>query len=114
MPAKRRRILSSKIDGRPNAVLESLAMSVPVITSAFGGLPEIIQDGHNGFLCKSGDTNDFVNRIKQIFNDQELYLTMRKNAREYAVNNLDIKTMYQRYLDICQSLIQTSRKGREE
>ena len=92
-------ILPSKIDGRPNIVLESLSMGVPVVASSVGGLPEIIKDSYNGFLCKPGDIDDFVNRIKQILKDEELYLSMKKNAREYAVNSLDIKIMYQSYLD---------------
>jgi hypothetical protein len=48
-------ILPSEIDGRPNAVLESLSMAVPVIASSVGGLPKIIKDEYNGFLCASGD-----------------------------------------------------------
>ena len=100
-------ILPSESEGRPNIVLESLAMGVPVIASSVGGLPEIIQDGHNGFLCQSGNIDDFVNRIKQVLNNQELYLNMRKNAREYAVNSLDINFMCQNYLDTFQSLIES-------
>ena len=103
-------ILPSESEGRPNIVLESLAMGVPVIASSVGGLPEIIQDGYNGFLCQSGNVNDFLNRIKEVLNNQELYLNMRKNAREYAVNNLDIKIMYQNYLDTFQSLIETNKE----
>ena len=98
-------ILPSRIDGRPNAVLESLSMGVPVIASSVGGLPEIIRDGYNGFLCQPSNVNDFVDKIKQVLNDKNLHSTMKKNARNYAVNNLNIQTTYQEYLDTFASLI---------
>lgn len=100
-------ILPSAIDGRPNSVLESLSMGVPVIASAVGGLPEIIQDGYNGFLCESGNVNDFVDRINQVLDDEQLYLSMKKNARTYAVENLDVNVMHQKYLDMFRSLVES-------
>lgn len=100
-------ILPSTIDGRPNSVLESLSMGVPVIASAVGGLPEIIQDGHNGFLCEPGNVNDFVDRIHQLLDNEHLYLSMKKNARAYAVENLDINVMHQKYLDTFKSLAES-------
>jgi O-antigen biosynthesis protein len=100
-------ILPSTIDGRPNSVLESLSMGVPVIASSVGGLPEIIQDGYNGFLCQAGNARDFVNRINQVLDNEELYLSMKKNAREYAVENLDVNIMHQNYLDTFRSLVKS-------
>ena len=38
-------IVPSRIDGRPNIVLESLAMGVPVIVSNVGGLPTLLKMG---------------------------------------------------------------------
>jgi O-antigen biosynthesis protein len=98
-------ILPSESEGRPNIVLESLAMGVPVVASSVGGVPELIQDGYNGYLCQSGNVNDFVERIEQIINNRKLHLEMSKNAREYAVQNLDIKIIYQQYVDVFESLI---------
>jgi glycosyltransferase involved in cell wall biosynthesis len=103
-------ILPSEQEGRPNIVLESLAMGVPVIASSVGGLPEIIEDAYNGFLCKFGDVDDFVLRIKEVLNNQELYLNMRRNARRYAVSHLDINIMHQNYLDTFQSLVESKKE----
>ena len=100
-------VLPSTIDGRPNSVLESLSMGVPVIASAVGGLPEIIQDEYNGFLCESGNISDFVDRINQVLDDEQLYLSMKKNARAYAVENLDVNVMHQKYLDTFRLLVES-------
>ncbi len=100
-------ILPSQIDGRPNAVLESLSMEVPVIASSVGGLPKIIQDGYNGFLCESGNVDNFVNRIQEVINDQNLYLTMKNNARDYAINNLDLTTVQSKYMEVFDQLLRS-------
>ncbi len=53
-------ISSSRWEGLPNAVLESLACGTPVIANLYkGGINEIIQDGKNGFICDVGDSEIF-------------------------------------------------------
>ena len=98
-------VLPSEIDGRPNAVLESLSMGVPVISSSVGGLPKIIKDEYNGFLCPSGDMESFVNRIQKVIANKELYLSMRKNARNYAVDFLDINIVQRKYISLFEELL---------
>ncbi|HPZ09423.1 MAG TPA: glycosyltransferase [Candidatus Eremiobacteraeota bacterium] len=92
-------IVPSRLDGRPNIVLESLSMGIPVVASDVGGLPGTIKDGYNGFLCNSEDTLSFVEKIKLLYNDESLRMKMSRQAREYALQNLDITKMYREYED---------------
>jgi glycosyltransferase involved in cell wall biosynthesis/GT2 family glycosyltransferase len=102
-------ILPSQHDGRPNAVLEALSMGVPVIASSVGGLPQIIQDGYNGFLCQPSDAEDFVGHIQTLSNDANLYSQMQKNARIYAEDHLNLVTKTkQQYLTVFDHLFQIS------
>src|SRR5688500_5725033 len=57
-------LLPSKLDGRPNAVLESLAMGTPVVASRVGALPELVVEGETGFLCVAGEVDQFVSHIR--------------------------------------------------
>ena len=98
-------VLPSRIDGRPNAVLESLSMGVPVIASSVGGVPKIIKDRYNGFLCESGNVNSFVNRIQEVVTNKDLYLNMRKNARNYAIENLDLSNAQSKYISLFEELL---------
>jgi glycosyltransferase involved in cell wall biosynthesis len=99
-------ILPSRLDGRPVVVLEALALGVPVIASAVGGLPEIIYDGVNGFLCQPRKIGDFVERIMRLELDRELLKRMKEAARLSAEQNLDARSMLSRYKGGLRSLIQ--------
>ena len=48
-------ILPSRSEGEPNALLEALACGRPAAATAVGGVPDLIQDGVNGFLASPCD-----------------------------------------------------------
>lgn len=51
-------ICCSSFEGMPNALIESMLLGIPVISSNWQGVDEIIQDGWNGFIF--GDCNDYI------------------------------------------------------
>ncbi|WP_051334982.1 glycosyltransferase [Bradyrhizobium sp. Ai1a-2] len=103
-------VLPSKLDGRPVVVLEALAMGVPVIASAVGGLPELIRDGANGFLCQPRMIDEFVDRLETLVRDRELLKRMKEAARRSAERNLDASTMLSRYEQALKALIQSGER----
>jgi glycosyltransferase involved in cell wall biosynthesis len=91
-------VLPSRQDGRPVVVLEALASGVPVVASRLGGIPEMVQDGSNGFLCPAGDVDALAACVDRLIADRQLLATMKANARRYAVDHLDAGLMNARYL----------------
>ncbi|PIR94894.1 hypothetical protein COT95_01690, partial [Candidatus Falkowbacteria bacterium CG10_big_fil_rev_8_21_14_0_10_37_6] len=65
--------------------IEALAQKTPVIAARIGALPEIIKDGINGFLFKSGDTIDLAKKINILFS-KSLSLELRSDniAKKYG------------------------------
>jgi glycosyltransferase involved in cell wall biosynthesis len=101
-------VLPSRQDGRPVVVLEALASGVPVVASRLGGIPEMVQDGVNGFLCPPGDVAAMAACIDRLITDRQLLATMKGNARRYAVDHLDAAVMNVRYLAALRDLPQTT------
>ncbi len=79
----------SRLDGRPNIVLEAFAMGVPVVASRVGGLPGIITDGITGFLCDPHDIDSFAERIEMLACNESLRTQVGAAARKHAESKLD-------------------------
>lgn len=52
-------VLASYTEGFPNAVLEALAMGIPVVAFMVGGLTELIKPGFNGYIAEQGNIDEF-------------------------------------------------------
>lgn len=73
-------ILPSYQEGVPMSVLEAMAFGVPVIASAVGGIPDVVEDGTNGYLIEPGNTSAIARAITRLVNDGELRARMARNA----------------------------------
>lgn len=58
--------LSSAWENFPHSVVESLAVGTPVISTAVGGVPEVVEDGVNGLLVPSGDAAALARAIGRL------------------------------------------------
>lgn len=101
-------VIPSQIEGIPIILFESMSMGKPVIASRVGGIPSIVDDGLNGFLCPSGDVEAFAEKIRLLHSDRELLTTIGKNARSYAENHLDMAQMKEKYRNV---FIKLAKKG---
>lgn len=64
------------------ALLEGMSLGIPAVVSDYGGNPGVIFPGENGFLFKTGDVDDMVDKIKMIMDNKELYAAMKEKAKE--------------------------------
>src|SRR3989338_3153067 len=64
------------------SILESFASGKPVLASDIGGIPEIIENGYNGFLFKPGDGNNLLNQLDRLWKDTSLCRKLGVQARQ--------------------------------
>lgn len=68
-------------EGLPNAVMEAMACSVPVIATDGGGTVEILQDGVEGYLVAQNDVDVCSREILRLLADDRLRQTMGRAGR---------------------------------
>lgn len=61
--------------------LEAIAFETPILAHKVGGIPEILQDGVNGFFFEFKKTEDLFLHIDKIVNDENLYLELQNGAK---------------------------------
>ena len=86
-------LLTSRVEGMPNAVLEAMATGLPCVVTGAGGSGEPIIEGETGYVVPIGDAQAMVDRVLQILADDELRLSMGKAARARAVNEFSVEKM---------------------
>lgn len=96
--------------------IESCANNIPVITSARGGLKEIIKDDYNGLYCDANLPDSLSEKIKQIYDDHTLLTRLQESARESVFSFLNTSQMIQNYEEIvtkCMEINKTDSSTKE-
>jgi len=96
---------SSFTEGLPVVVLEALAAGLPVVATAVGGTPEVIEEGTHGFLVPSGDPAALARGIATALSDEARRQSMgqagRQRVREqftFAAQSLQYQRLFERLM----------------
>ena len=84
-------ILPSFFEGLPMSLLESMSFGVVPITTNVGSIGEIIKEGNNGLFILPKDSNAIVQQITKVNTNRDLLQKMSHNAKEYIINNFNVK-----------------------
>jgi glycosyltransferase involved in cell wall biosynthesis len=98
-------VLPSSNEGTPVSAIEALAAGRPVVATRVGGVPDVVQEGQDGFLVDPGATDDLADRLARLARDPALRERMGGAGRErvlprYAVVRLidDVDRLYRSLL----------------
>lgn len=75
-------VSTSRYEGLPYAVIESLTLSIPSVVSDCDGNRDLIKDNFNGFCIKNDNTVAFSQKVIELLNEENRYFEFSKNARE--------------------------------
>ncbi len=85
--------------------LEAFSFGVPVVASNIGGIPEVVQDGYNGFLFRPGDAEDLTNTLKKAMSDNNRLKQLGENAQK-SIEKYNVETHVARLLQVYEQAIQ--------
>ncbi len=77
-------VLPSIIENSPNTLSEAGVLGVPTVASYIAGVPDLVEDGINGFLYAHDEYYIMADRIIRLFGDDELSLKLSQNLRKKA------------------------------
>ena len=86
-------LISSLFEGLPIALLEAMSMELPVVSTAVGGIPEVIQDGKTGFLVPSSDAEALSHPIRKLLDDEYLRIDFGRAGRNVVQQRFSIQRM---------------------
>lgn len=74
-------VSSSFAEGVPVVLMEALAAGLPVVATRIAGVPELVQDGVNGFVVPPGEVTSLTDRLAELIADAELRQRMGHAGR---------------------------------
>lgn len=89
----------AKSEGLGTSVIDAMALGIPPIAFAVGGLPEVIEDGKSGLLVPPGDVQGFARAAADLITNDALRTKLSEGARLRA-KEFDAKRMIERTAEV--------------
>jgi glycosyltransferase involved in cell wall biosynthesis len=77
-------------DGIPNVLIEALALGVPVVSTRFSGIPELVTEGEQGLLVPPGEPAALARALRTLGPDAELQQRMGRAGRRKIEQEFDL------------------------
>ena len=105
-------VLPSLSEGLSSAIMEAMAVSLPVIGSDVGGIPELVQNGMNGLLVPPANPEKLARAIEELAENPTARRQMGLRGRKSVEENY---TLARKIVDtelICRTLVEKKKSGR--
>ena len=109
-------VSSSRQEGMPIAILEGMASGLPVVATAVGEVPTVVEDGRTGILVPPGDAGQLAAAVVELLHNPEKRRRLGSAARHLIEEEYSATRMTADYLRVYQEAIasiQTRRSGQK-
>jgi glycosyltransferase involved in cell wall biosynthesis len=93
-------VLPSQNEGNPLALMEAMAAGLPVVATAVGGVPELLEDRKSGFLVAPGDWEALGGAMMRLLGNIEMRRRMAASAAQRAIEVFSATRMAQGYMEL--------------
>jgi glycosyltransferase involved in cell wall biosynthesis len=92
--------LPSLSEALPLALLEAMRAGVPVVASAVGEIPAVLEHGKAGLLARPGDPGELASALRTLLSDPTLARALVDRAQHVVLERYAIERMAERYLSV--------------
>ncbi|MCK5763860.1 MAG: glycosyltransferase, partial [Clostridiales bacterium] len=84
-------------EGIPTAIMEAMAMELPILSTKHAGIPELVEDGVNGYLVEEKDVELYAKRMQDILSwkKQTQNRKVIEDRFNYITHNLMLEEFYE-------------------
>ncbi|CUS77491.1 Glycosyltransferase involved in cell wall bisynthesis [Candidatus Kryptonium thompsonii] len=100
-------VLPSRWEGLPLTIIEAMMAGLPVVASNVGGVPELVEDGVNGFLVPPGDIVKFTKALQTLIENETLRKEMGEAGRAKAMKNFSLDKMLSKTVEVYYELLKS-------
>jgi glycosyltransferase involved in cell wall biosynthesis len=93
-------LMTSDYEGLPVALLEAMALGVPAVATAVGGIPAVMEEGQDGFLTPVGAVDELARRTVDLLDDLALSRRMGEAAARKIEEGYHIRQRVRRLEDL--------------
>ena len=90
----------------PISIIEAMAAGLPVVASAVGGVPEMVEDERTGLLVAPGATTALADALARLVGDRTLREQMGRAGREKALERYDLPPFRRAHLELYARLLE--------
>jgi glycosyltransferase involved in cell wall biosynthesis len=104
-------VVASRYENFAYAVLEAVSFGCPLVVTGVGGLPEIIEHGRNGLLCRPDDPDDLAEKLMSLLEDPGFAAELGAKAVEDSRRRFHPSVIAAKTLDYYQRVLKSVRHG---
>lgn len=104
-------LLTSRLEGMPNGVLEAMTAGLPVVATDAGGVPDLLEDGVSGFVRPVGDRQGLIDACRGVLQRPDVARRVGAAARARADAQFSNKAMIDHYRELYRDLLTEERGG---
>lgn len=82
-------------EGIPVALMEAMAMGLPVVSTRYSGIPELVEHDVSGFLLPERDPDAIAQKLTYLIEHPERWISMGKAGRAHVQSHFDIQQLTQ-------------------
>ncbi|HNR73209.1 MAG TPA: glycosyltransferase family 4 protein [Cyclobacteriaceae bacterium] len=97
-------INTTTIDNMPVSVIEAMALGLPVVSTAVGGVPYLIENNKTGILVESNNVEAMTNAIRHVLQNPDHAKSISLNARK-EVEDFDWENVSLKWFDVLDGIM---------